>query len=93
MGYYINPKGQKKEDWLLDHGAALSGPPIWDQLPRDVVPVCLVKEDTHTAAGICLDEQLFKDYSSEDDKRPKIWWIVRREDLIKEEFVTEEDFK
>lgn len=74
MGYYINPAGQTKEEWLSDNGERLDKAPALHKIGNRLA-VCLVDNYAFKAAGIayCQDElEVFKT----PDGRPKVWYMV-----------------
>lgn len=73
MGYYINPKNESKEDFLMREGMR-----ALPELPEDksLSLVCLVNNGFFTAAGVCYNQYELDAFNSDDDKRPKKWYYV-----------------
>jgi len=65
MGYYINPRGMKKEEWLEENATRLEGTPEWPP-PNGYYYVCLVENPTFTAAGVAYDERQFEAFCAPD---------------------------
>lgn len=83
MGYYINVKDMSKEEFLAFHGGVPSQePPDFDEeVAKGKLPVCWVHNGAFTAAGICYDKRELEAFNQPDDKRPKLWFSVPREQL------------
>lgn len=83
MGYYINPNGMSKEQFLAENGKPITereALDFWKHPSSDKVPVCWVDNGQFTAAGIahCLEEaQAF----AHPCGRPKQWYMVSRESV------------
>ena len=83
MGFYIDPPAVTKERWLAEHGFELAaGSQQWPP-PRSFVLVCLVENPLFTAAGICYNEDEFSVFNDPSDPRPKTWWHVPGQDVVK----------
>lgn len=83
MGYYINPIGETKEDWLVRHTHIHTNEPEWMTETNGGTRchwVCLVDNGAFTAAGIAYDEREFNAFSR-DDGRPKQWFLIPDEYL------------
>lgn len=81
MGAYINPPDMTKEKWLsINGGDVLNDAPEWTTLPEGHLPVCLVDNGIFTAAGICYNEEILRQFSRPDG-RPKLWLFVEIEKL------------
>lgn len=85
MGFYINPKHESKEIWLMSNGTPvandISEVLFEDFYSGDELPVCLVSNGSFTAAGICYSEgefEIFKRY----DGRLKRWFGVSINSLL-----------
>lgn len=81
MGYYVNPPGVPKEEWLLSHGKAAQaiapdGPP-----PEGRAWVCIVNNGAFTAAGVVYSQGELEAFSEPGDRRPKMWVQVPKDDL------------
>ena len=91
MGAYINPKGMEKEDFLLTFGTPMEVMPYklqWNQFVKHgTLPVLYLDNRGFSAAGIAYDEREFdvmkRAYENEADKRPKMWFVCKIEDLVK----------
>lgn len=91
MGYYINPPNMEKEAWLKKYGINPGGVShianakfgSWkDPKDRDLLPVCLIDNGKFTAAGVAYNEMKLRRYLM-PDHRPKRWFLVAIEDLLK----------
>ena len=72
MGYYINPPGETKEEWLNNHGLEVTGDDVtWGRLP-DMILVCLVDNGPFTAAGICYSEVEFDEFNASDPTHEEV---------------------
>jgi hypothetical protein len=81
MGFYINPVGQTKEQWLDRKGFRVSEPLPPSQIPVNQRLICLVVNPFFSAAGLCYDDREFTAFSDPKDNRPKSWWLVKVDDL------------
>ena len=94
MGYYVNPRTEKKETWLENNGTRCLGTPEWDKISEKDCIVCLVDNGPFKAAGICYKEAEFKDFQpSNIDDRPRVWYIVSKELVVANSDVTMEKFQ
>lgn len=75
MGYYINPVGVSKRDYLEQNGKKQDIAPNWSDVPEGMVAVCLVQNGVISAAGICYSENELKAFKG-DDGRKKEWFII-----------------
>lgn len=82
MGYYLNPKDMSKESWLALNGEVVRAP-TWP-VKEGFLPVCLVNNGPFTAAGVAFSESEFNAFARPSDLRPKIWYLVQTEKLLKE---------
>ena len=86
MGCYINIQGEDKEDWLEKNGTFLEcspAAPHWNEIAQDELPICLVFNNTFTAAAIAFSEEEFNVFSRVDDFRLKAWFTAKIKDLYK----------
>jgi hypothetical protein len=83
MGYYINPPDLTKEAWLQEYGQVTTTP-AWPA-PVDTVMVCLVDNGPFTAAAIAYCEEEFNEFSAPSDPRPRIWYYVPIDDIVRVE--------
>ena len=83
MGYYVNPTGQKKEQFLADRGVARQATFKWSDTPEGSLPVVLVDNGWMTAAGIIYSEEEFKAFTDPNDSRPRKIYTVSIADLVK----------
>lgn len=75
MGYYVNPKGETKEQFLEKNGTEVQNP-TFAGIPSDHALVVLVNNGWMTAAGIAYDEREFQAFTSSSDSRPKKFYHV-----------------
>jgi hypothetical protein len=80
VGLYINPPDMEKEAFLNKYGS-----PCLPELPTDsnLALVCLVHNETFTAAGVVIDERDLVSYNTPEDARFKLWFTVPKKELIK----------
>ncbi len=82
MGFYINPKGESKEQFLQSKGKRIGEREAiaFREFKGDALPVCLVDNVAFTAAGIayCREE---RDEFAHPDPRDKKWYLVPKADL------------
>lgn len=80
MGYYINPVGIEKEEWLILHGNLIDP---HSKIEEDERIVCLIDNGPFTAAGICYDDRELKEFRDDPtDTRHKLFFVVKNKDLI-----------
>lgn len=84
MGYYIQTDSDKdKADWIRANlqGIMLTGCP--NHVGEEYVPVCIVDNGSFEAAGIAFSRGEAEAFAGpSDDKRKKIWMIIKREHAI-----------
>ncbi len=81
MGYYVNPRNQSKEEFLIENGRVISQSEANNHdFSTDTLPVCLVDNGMFTAAGIGFDAREVEAFSY-DDGRDKMWFSVSRDIL------------
>ena len=85
MGYYINPPGQTKEQWLKAHGRLITETEARSLRAMDeYLIVCLVDNGWMTAAGICYDDHerdMFMLPDTDGPQRPRKWYVATRTQL------------
>jgi hypothetical protein len=81
MGAYINPPQMSKEAWLDFNGVDIPTAPLWKDIPKDMLAVCLVNNGSFTAAGIAFSESELEVFKYPDG-RPKRWYLCLEEDLL-----------
>jgi hypothetical protein len=82
MGYYINPTGETKEEFLRRKGITVSNTFKWKERLPNTLPVILIDNGYFTAAGIAYSEREFDGFLDPNDDRPKIMFLVNIEDLF-----------
>lgn len=83
MGYYINPRNQTKEQFLLEKGVPISSYNLqYFDFRSDKLPVCLVDNVIFTAAGILYNQKEIQAFTDPYDSRPKEFFLVKRSDLV-----------
>lgn len=76
MGYYINPVGMKKEDWLRLYAVGVHLiPPKTHRDEADNIAVCLVDNGIFTAAGVAYSQDELESFAREDGRK-KVWCMV-----------------
>lgn len=82
MGFYINPKGTSKEQFLKEKGVAVPRTFKWSDTPKGSLPVVLVDNGPFTAAAIGYCQREFEGFMDPNDRRPKQVYTVRIDDLV-----------
>ncbi len=82
MGVYLNPKKGSKEKYLIDKGERLDGIPKWKDVPKGKIAICLVFNDRFSVAFVAYNEYEFNRCNVSDDNRPKIWYLLSKEDVM-----------
>jgi hypothetical protein len=84
MGFYINPEGESKEQWLGREGKMVgrSWCVGWEDFDGDELPIILVDNGPFTAAGVAFDAQERDHFTDPDDPRPKLYFMVRKDKLF-----------
>lgn len=82
MGFYVNPKGESKEQFLLKKGVAVPRTFKWEDKPNGSLPVILVDNGPFTAAAIAYCKEEFDGFMDVRDMRPKQVFVVRIDDLV-----------
>lgn len=84
MGFYINPKNETKEQWLLKHGQMILSlaEAKWLFEGEKYLPVVLMDNGIFTAAGIAYCKEELEAFS-EPDPRRKSYFKVSKKDLFK----------
>lgn len=93
MGFYINPEGQTKEEFLIENqtfNTMLCKSVKFEDCPEDQRIIMWVDNGPFTAALICYNKQEFEITKNPSDHRPK--WLffvpaVKLEPFIKKEFL------
>ena len=83
MGTYLNPGSMSKEAWLALHGEQQATVPVLDKKAK-TIPVCLVDNGLFTAAAIATDDREMQAFTQPSDLRPKIWYLVPKDILVKQ---------
>lgn len=87
MGYYINPKGMTKEEWLQENhrGFSLIPPKAFrrDGAEGPELVVCLVDNGGFTAAGVVYCQTELEAFA-QPDPRPKLWFWVPKAKVLEE---------
>jgi hypothetical protein len=83
MGYYINPEDQNKESWLLENGREVGTPKDLELVRDSECVVCVVDNGLFTAASVIYSENELKAFSLPSDVRPKRWFNVSKEAVVK----------
>lgn len=83
MGYYVNPPGEAKEDWLIREGVeiGIADAKEHDDFTDELLVMC-VENDAFSAAAIA-DRPSERDYFVDDEEpRPRRCFLVDREKLM-----------
>jgi len=83
MGAYVNPKTGTKEEFLHMKGTKItrSEAAQWDNFTSQFL-VCLVLNQSFSAAAIAYDQRERDAFFHPDDKRPMEFYIVSKSDLL-----------
>ena len=82
MGFYVNPPSMEKEQFLEKYGERLNCAPNEDfDFSGDFLPVCWIHNGSFSAAGIVYSVRELHAFSNPSDKRPKLWFLVKKEHL------------
>lgn len=92
MGFYINPVGETKEDWLEREADNVSRVTGYVLVDPSRAAICLVNNGPFSAALICVNQREVDAAFDPSDRRLKKWYIVDREKLYSVSTVTSEDF-
>jgi len=86
MGRYIQGPVLGKSEYLMEKFDAMEIPkPInFQKVPDSMALICVISNGPFEAAGYCDDEREFIAFSSSDDKRPRRWFLIKKELAEKE---------
>jgi hypothetical protein len=96
MGCYVNPPGERKEDFLLRVGKPIVNPPArLSDVPEGHHLVVLLHNALFTAAAVAYCESEFAEFTRKDEKRRRLFYLVPISELwatssLKEEMEYEE---
>lgn len=80
MGSYLNPPDMTKEEWLKKNAKQIAEPPkTLTELAEGQALVCWVHNGIFTACAHVYDERELREFSRDDDRRPKAWFTVDSE--------------
>lgn len=83
MGFYIDPQNCSKEQFLANKGRRIPVEDAYAVFDAGTnLPVCLVDNTIFTAAGIGFSKREIDAFNHPDDRCPKQWFSVKREDLV-----------
>lgn len=83
MGYYVNPRGETKEQFLRREGIMMPPDRLdWKDVPAGFLPVVLIDNGLFTAAGVAYDEAELKAFTRMDDRRPRQIFLVKIEKIL-----------
>ena len=87
MGYYIDPEGMSKEQWLQANAISkYITIPTKEQFnhadTNDNCLVCLIDNGGFTAAAIAYCEDEFRVFANPNDRRPTLWFKVPIEKIV-----------
>lgn len=85
MGYYVNPKGCRKELWLELNGHRVLGKTtdVWENaVKQGRLPVVLMDNGFFTAAGVCFSKEEYQEFTNPKDSRPKLVFVVDTDKLL-----------
>lgn len=84
MGIYLNPNnGQTKEEWLAENALAITREEFLQDPPKGMTHLAWVDNGAFTACGIGYDARERKAFSTPDDPRPKRYFTVLIDNLMK----------
>lgn len=94
MGYYINPRNESKENFLEREGERITSKIEWEDMSKFKLPVCLVDNGYFTAAAIGYSKEEWEVFSKNpNDLRPKSFWIVPIDKLLRVSDLKEENIR
>lgn len=76
MGSYLQTSAQfDKANYLVEEDDAeiINQPMQFIDIASDRALICVVNNGPFEAAAYCFDAEEFKDFTLEEDKRPKTW--------------------
>lgn len=85
MGFYINPAGKTKEQWLEENAKPIKdriNKKIFEEKSTDEIPLCLVDNGVFTALGICHSLDELEIFANPNDKRIKFWYMAKKKDVM-----------
>ncbi len=82
MGYYVNPPGESKEQFLKTHGAVIGENVKWEDIPDGHLPVILIDNGFMTAAAIGYHQGEYECFLDPNDSRPRTVYQVKIADLL-----------
>lgn len=78
----------KKKDFRLDEKVLDQGKKVdgyrGQEPPADFIPVCVVTSDNRTDVTVAHNPTKVRELLSPYDYRPKAWWYVPKETVLKE---------
>ena len=83
MGYYIDTSASHGKAEIIArelNGEILPGRPAWGAWPQDKALIVVVDNGLFEAAGYAYDEREYEAFTLENDKRPRQWVLIGRED-------------
>ncbi|MDD3263378.1 MAG: hypothetical protein PHT94_00615 [Candidatus Nanoarchaeia archaeon] len=82
MGYYVNPNNIIKEEWLSLNAEKVSKEIAVEEVRKDKKAVLvLIDNGLFTACGLAFNEREFNDFTDEEDRRPKTFYITEHHKL------------
>ena len=84
MGFYVNPRNESKEDFLVREGVRVPNNPriTWASVPKGYLPVVLLRNSHFTAAGIAFCENELDVFTRPEDNRPRAIFMVQIAKLL-----------
>lgn len=87
MGFYIEtPVNVGKDKYLKRNNGALeiSTPKSLKEIPEGKILICVISNTLFEAAAICFNQQELNYFKSTiDDRRPRRWLLMDKDEVIK----------
>lgn len=89
MGIYINPDGLTKGEWLLNNAAPISLENLKIRPGSGWVPLVFVTSGRINVIAVIHSADELRDFTLEEDTRPKCFWEAPFQNVSREVHVTE----
>ncbi len=93
MGYYISPRTQTKEEWLVDNATIVTDRVSIDTVPEGYCLLCHVNNGAFTALGVVNSERELSAWLQPGDHRPKDFYLAKKEVATEASGMSMESFK
>jgi hypothetical protein len=82
MSIYLNSPKCSDEKYLKKKGKLLKKSPIWDEIPEEQFPVCLIDKENFKTASIAYDKNEFERLKLLNNGRRKMWYLLSKKDIV-----------